>query len=367
MNQKIIFSSLLIMLFSCKEGENIRTIKSEELASTEIDEFIISELNSSSIVGASVSIVNDDQIVYSGHFGKKSANSEQKIDNQTIYEVASLSKPVFSFFTLKQVEKGILDLDEPLYNYLTNPDIDYDDRYKKITARMVLCHSTGLPNWRAETNDSLKLKFEPGNKYSYSGEGYEYLKNVLKHLLNVNDKGLDSIFQTEVARPLSLDNFSFTWKPKYRDKKAFGHFDNIPTNNNYQNSKPFFKEQGPNLFASSYSLYSTSDAFARFLIAVNNKEILADRTFGELLRPQTEMPIFPDTQQHRSLFSFIKKTPDGLRYFHTGDNGDFQAWTHIYPERKFGIVILTNGDNLFSSGFAENLLVFLQESVGKQK
>ena len=97
------------------------------------------------------------------------------------------------------------------------------------------------------------------------------------------------------------------------------------------------------------------------------QEILDKKTFNELMRAQIEMPIFPDTETHRSLLSFTKKTPDGLRYFHTGDNGDFQAWTHFYPNKGFGIVILTNGDNLFSSGFAENLLVFLHESVGKKE
>lgn len=368
MDHKALIFFLILLSSSCQQQkESVRTIKDTDITTDEIDRFIISELNSSNLIGVSVSIVNDHQVVYSGHFGKKRANGNQKIDEQTIYEVASLSKPVFSFFALKQVEKGILDLDEPLHNYLPNPDISYDNRYKKITARMVLSHSTGFPNWRTETNDSLKLKFEPGCEYGYSGEGYEYLKNTLSHLLKTNDKGLDSLFQKEVAKPLGIDNFSFTWLERYESQKAYGHIDGKPTDNSYQKAFPFFREQGPNLFASSYSLYSTSDAFARFLIALTQREILNDKTFDELLRPQIEMPMFPDTKTHRSLFSFIKKTPVGLRYFHTGDNGDFQAWTHIYPEKRTGIVILTNGDKLFSSDFAENLLIFLQEPVGKQE
>ena len=268
MNYKAFLICLFVLFFACKQKElGINTIKNTNIASSEIDSFIISELNSSNLVGVSVSIVNDDQVVYSGHFGKKNSKGEEEVDNQTIYEVASLSKPVFSFFALKQVEKGILDLDEPLSNYLANPDISYDNSYKKITARMVLCHATGLPNWRSKTTDSLKIKFEPGSQYGYSGEGYEYLKNVLSHLLKTEDKGLDSIFQKEVVQPLGINDFSFTWRKEYKNQKAYGHIDGKPTDNGYQEAFPFFKEQGPNLFASSYSLYSTSDAYARFLIA----------------------------------------------------------------------------------------------------
>jgi CubicO group peptidase (beta-lactamase class C family) len=337
-----------------------------EIDVSKIDSFITSQVDAKKIIGVSVSIVNHDKIVYSGHFGKKNTVLEEKVNKHTMYDLASLSKPVFSFFILKQVEKGVLDLDKPLYQYLPNPDISYDDRYKKITARIALCHSTGFPNWRKK-NDSLTISFQPGSEYGYSGEGYEYLKNVLAHLLKTDDKGLDSIFQKEVAKPLGIDNFSYTWRKSYTKNKAYGHIENQPTNNSYGKSKSFFKEQGPNLFASSYSLYATSDGFAKFLIGLIQKKVLKPETFDELLRPQTEMPIFPDTKTHRSLLSFTKNTPDGLRYFHTGDNGDFQAWTHFYPNNGFGIVILTNGDNLFSSGFAEELLVLLNESVGKKK
>ncbi|WP_394973357.1 serine hydrolase [uncultured Croceitalea sp.] len=187
------------------------------------------------------------------------------------------------------------------------------------------------------------------------------MKNVLLHLLKTDDKGLDSIFKREITDPLRIRNMSFTWRKKYENHKVYGHINNEPTDNFY------FKEQGPNLFAASYSLHSTSNAYAKFLIALSQKKILNSETFYELIRAQTEMPIFPDTKTYRSLLSFTKETPDGLRYFHTGDNGDFQAWTHFYPQNGFGIVILTNGDNLFSSGFAENLLVLLEESVGKKK
>ncbi|WP_394971048.1 serine hydrolase domain-containing protein [uncultured Croceitalea sp.] len=152
-----------ILALSCgPKNRTIKTVKGTQINTSKIDSFISTQIDSAKLVGVSVSIVNGNKIVYSGHFGKKKMDGAHNINNKSIYQVASLSKPVFSFFVLKQVEKGILQLDEPLYRYLPNPDISYDERYKTITARMVLCHSSGFPNWRRETNDSLKLNIPLG-------------------------------------------------------------------------------------------------------------------------------------------------------------------------------------------------------------
>ena len=103
------------------------------------------------------------------------------LDEQSIFEAASLSKPVFAYFVMKLVDKGQLNLDTPLYKYMPYPDIEKDERYKFITARMVLTHQTGLPNWRyfdlADSSMHIKrgdlyLKFTPGTNFSYSGEAY---------------------------------------------------------------------------------------------------------------------------------------------------------------------------------------------------
>ena len=348
----------LLFCFSChNKKETVKSIKGKEIAISQLDDFIRLQMDTLGIIGTSISVINDDKIVYSGHFGKKNTVNETAITNETLYEVASLSKPVFSFFVMKQVEKGLLDLDKPLYQYLEYPDIAYDERYKKITARMVLCHSSGLPNWRSQTNDSLKILFEPGTKYGYSGEGYQYLKDVLTEVLHVNDVGLNRIFQEEIAYPMRIKHMSFTWKKDYKKHKAYGHLKSVPTGNDYKID--------PELFGAAYSLYATSDAYAKFLIALIRKQILHNDIFEELMRTQYQMPSVPDVSNHRSLIFNIKQTPDGERYFHSGSNGDFQSWTHFYPQKGFGIVILTNGDNLFSSGFAEKLLVFLDETVGK--
>jgi CubicO group peptidase (beta-lactamase class C family) len=91
-----------------------------------------------------------------------------------------------------------------LYKYLPYPDIEYDDRYKLITARYALSHQTGFPNWRYDEPDKkLDIMFKPGTGFHYSGEGYQYLAKVIAHLNNIEEGKLDSIFQKEIAEPLS--------------------------------------------------------------------------------------------------------------------------------------------------------------------
>lgn len=103
----------------------------------------------------------------------------------SLFNVASLTKPITAIAVLKLVSEGKWNLDEPLYNYWTDPDIAKDPRNKKLTTRMILSHQSGFPNWRWE-NKKLSFDFEPGTKYQYSGEGFEYLRKAIEHKFNKN-------------------------------------------------------------------------------------------------------------------------------------------------------------------------------------
>ena len=166
----VILGSLL--LFSCQQPMTlVNGAYGEGKTAQEMDDFFRGVIDSLDIPGLSVAVINDAKIVYRGDFGLTSLATQDTVTDQTIFEAASLSKPLFAYFAMKQVEKGLLDLDKPLYEYLPYPDIEYDERYKLINARMILSHSSGFPNRR---QDSLKIAITPGSNYSYSGEGNKY-------------------------------------------------------------------------------------------------------------------------------------------------------------------------------------------------
>ena len=158
------------------------------------------------IPGLSVAVINDGKVVYEKTMGYANVEEELPITAETIFEGASLSKSVFAFFVMTYVEEGKLSLDKPLYEYMPYAYSDHDDRYKKITARMVLSHHfPGFPNWRRDEADGkLKIKFEPGTQYLYSGEGYQYLAMVLRKIEGADWNSLETAFQERVAKPLGL-------------------------------------------------------------------------------------------------------------------------------------------------------------------
>ncbi|WP_315815533.1 serine hydrolase domain-containing protein [Paraflavitalea speifideaquila] len=137
-----------------------------------IDQFIKTYQQYYKIPGASLALIKDGRVVYHKVYGVKNAFTGEAVDSLTLFEAASVTKPVFAFAVLRLAERGLIDLDKPLYLYLPYKDIEDDERYKLMTVRHVLTHRTGFPNWR---DGKLTLLFTPGEKYNYSGEGFEYL------------------------------------------------------------------------------------------------------------------------------------------------------------------------------------------------
>lgn len=98
------------------------------------------------------------------------AGGTGQVSADTVFEAASLSKPVFAFGVLLLAQEGIIDLDRPLASYLPAPYLPAEPGAAVITARMVLEHTTGLPNWRPK-GEPLALLRQPGTRFGYSGEG----------------------------------------------------------------------------------------------------------------------------------------------------------------------------------------------------
>ena len=137
------------------------------------------------IPGLSMVVIENGEVALHFELGVKNTETKESVDEETLFETASLSKPVFAYGVLKLVEKGKLDLDKPLVAYLPYPDIANDERGHSITARMVLAHTTGFPNWRPK-NAPLKIHFQPGDRFSYSGEGFLFLQKVVEQVTGVS-------------------------------------------------------------------------------------------------------------------------------------------------------------------------------------
>ena len=100
------------------------------------------------VPGLSIAVIRNGKLAWNHGFGVKNAETKEPVTEDIVFEAASLSKPVFAYAVLKLVDSGKLELDTPLVKYLNRPYIENDDRVNLITARRVLTHTTGFPNWR---------------------------------------------------------------------------------------------------------------------------------------------------------------------------------------------------------------------------
>ena len=174
------------------------------------------------VPGLTIALIQHNQPVWIHAFGVRNAKTGARAEAGTLFQAASMSKPLFALGVLKLVDEGKLDLDAPLSKYLPGPYIEGDDRINLISARIVLTHSTGFPNWRPN-GGPLKINFQPGLHFSYSGEGFVYLQRVVEH---ITGEGLDEYMKKSVMEPLGMTSSSYVWEDRYSNYEpgfATGH------------------------------------------------------------------------------------------------------------------------------------------------
>ncbi|MEM7382297.1 MAG: serine hydrolase [Bacteroidota bacterium] len=170
-----------------KEGSQMLYGDSKNLGER-TDAFIQTWMDYLKIPAVSVALIQNNKVVYDKNFGLKNISTGEQIDSNTLFEAASISKSVFAVMVLRLAERGVIDLDKPLYEYLPFPNLEGDERYKLLTARIILNHQSGLPNWAWggpgtwEGGGPISLNFKPGTAFGYSGEAFNYLGRVLEQI-----------------------------------------------------------------------------------------------------------------------------------------------------------------------------------------
>lgn len=250
--------------------------------------------------------------------------------DSAIFSIASVTKTIVAMLTLKLVEAGQWDLDEPLYKYWIDPDIAGDLRYKKLSTRHVLNHQSGLPNWRSEL-DSKKLEFlfEPGAQYQYSGEGFEYLKKALEQKF---DTSLEVLSDSILFAPLGMKSTKYHWEEKIDESRfAFKH-----------NSEGEIYEEIQKQASAAYGLLTTVEDYANFGIDVINRAGLSNDLFSEMVSSQIN--IKKNIDQGLG-WQIIRNLPnEEYALMHEGGSNGVSTLVVLLPISKSGIVVFTNGD-----------------------
>jgi CubicO group peptidase (beta-lactamase class C family) len=289
------------------------------------------------VPGLSIALIRDGKIYWRQSFGRKDAS--HPVTEATTFEAASLSKVVFATIVLKLADEGRIDLDAPLTRYVDTRqvlDVRDDPRLAAITARMVLSHRTGFPDWRP-SGGALQIHFPPGDHFSYSGEGFIYLQRAVE---TITGKGLEELAREDVFQPLGMTSSSYVWRPDFVDSTAIGHD---------KDGAPQPKKKRDAMAA--YSLQTNAVDYARFLIGLMKSKSLAEMETAETPVPKDcTVQCFDRPRAVASGLAWglgvgLEDTPEGKALWHWGDNGAFKAYMVVYPKTRSGLVMFANSEN----------------------
>lgn len=334
-----------------------------------------------SVPGVSIAVVDRGEVAWVRSFGVLSTSTQQPVRDDTLFEAASMSKPVFAYGVLRLVEQQRLDLDRPLVTYHRPSYLPGDPRIDRITARHVLSHTSGLPNWGDDAKpETLRPAFDAGTRFRYSGEGFFWLQLVVERITGL---GLDAFMRATLFEPAGMRHSAFACDESLLPAVSFGHRDGAPVAGHgirgvmdlivpraLRWGKPIrdwlhedwlrvAAELDPANSArrvrfvnAAGSLVTTATDYARFLGHVVEHTPraaweLAEPTRTAMLTPQ--VAVSPDEPLWWGLGWTIERGADGWRCGHEGNNENlFTCYAGADPARGRALVILTNA----AGGFA---------------
>lgn len=304
-----------------------------------LDEAVPIWLEEHDVPSAVVAYIANGEIAFTKAWGERAPG--KPATTETLYNVASLSKPIVAETVLRLADEGRVDLDEPLAAYWIDPDVKDDPRSRLLTARLVLKHETGLPNWRYQTDDVLRFIAEPGGAHNYSGEGFEWMAKAISSKL---DTPFEELAHTYVLDEVGMPNTAFVRQPWFEGRLA----------------EPYMKGKElenvvPETFIASDDMRTTVGDYARFLIDVMeggdvSSALASERTtisrywsWVDACATEDESDAFCPDRTGWSLGWMVFEYGDETIVMHSGGDWGEKTLAFFSPEREEGVVVFTNG------------------------
>jgi CubicO group peptidase (beta-lactamase class C family) len=301
-------------------------------------------LHENKVPAVGIGVIRDGRLREVKVFGELEKDVPAPYD--TLFNVASLTKPIVTMLTLQLVNKGQWDLDEPLAHYWTDPDLAADPRAKTLTTRHVLTHQTGFPNWRFMVEGKkLAFQFDPGTKFQYSGEGFEYLRKALEKKFR---KPLAELASSLIFTPLGMRDTQFFWNAR-TDESRFARWHDEHGAHAYPDHRITTTNAADNVV-------TTVEDYGRFAAWVINGAGLSDKLWQDMIQPHSTMT--PNAFLGLG-WELHKDFPNGeYALIHSGSDEGVKTLVILLPKSKQGLVVLTNGDNgdkLYERAIVESL------------
>jgi len=294
-------------------------------------------LSEHTVPGLAVAVVREGAVSWCCGLGIRDVGSSEPVTADTVFEAASLSKPVLAFAALQLVEQE--HLDRPLDDYLPAPYLEGNEEPSTITARHVLCHTSGLPNWRKK-NQPLRPQHAPSERFSYSGEGYVCLQKTVSAIC---EAPIGEVLSSHVFDPLEMQSSTFIWPSPELTDWAMPHDTKGATRE---------KEAWDSVNCAA-GLHCTASDYARLMAAALTMPIGSEMVSTQTLvndQPSWHpaWPLGPCRENEAVGWGLgwgLGTVPDSRTIWHWGDNGGFRSFAIAWTATGEGIVILTNSDN----------------------
>lgn len=356
--KKLMLAIAFCLGLTASNAQNAKTIKqlNGRTTSTEALTARLNQLlDSAEVAGLQVVILNNKKPVWAKSFGFKDVERQMPLNDSTVMYAASLTKAVFGYLFMRLVDKGILDLDKPIRDYLKLPITEYPKwkqlgedtvSFDKITPRMILSHSSGMPVLRAVYGDQLRLIAKPGEKFYYSNEGMNLLGFVLEEYTG---KSLKVWTTEEVFGPLQMKRTSMVWEPEFEKNFSYAY---------YKDGKKYGSERRESTRAAG-SMTTTATDYAKFVANLMERKGLSKKGYDQLLSPQILVKskrgfgplkdtLTTDNDRIQLAWGMgigLFKSADGPAFFHTGRGEANVNYMVAYPNKGIAVVLLSNSEN----------------------
>jgi len=302
-------------------------------------------LRENDVPSVAVAYIEDRRVAWTAVYGEQSPGVPAT--TKTLYNMASLTKPVTAETVLRLASAGKLSLNESMSPFWLDPDIQDDPRSKLLTPRLCLSHQTGFPNWRGKTGGVLKIQWDPGTQTGYSGEGFNYVGRFTEKKLG---KPFDVLAQEMVFDPVGMNETSYTAKNWYAGRLA------VPRGPN--------RDKPVNDVAQAWNgadlLRTTIQDYAKFVVSVMHdegltREIAAERATltRDRMKPEDLKNVCSTAGE---LGHCLVTAGMGLGWEvetvnaekildHDGSDWGVKTFVMFVPSRGIGVVVFTNGEN----------------------
>jgi CubicO group peptidase (beta-lactamase class C family) len=333
---------------------SFKKLDGSRIASADIDAFVPALMQAAQVPGLGIAILDDRRVAYVKTFGERDREAHLALTPDSVMTGASFTKTAFAYLALQLVDEGRLDLDRPVYTYLPNAlptdaayeELANDERYRRVTARMLLSHTAGFPNLRVLNRGKVDINFEPGSRYAYSGEGLRLLQQVIEAITATPTRDL---MRQRIFDRFGMRRTSMVWEPAFESDFAYGYDER-------EQRVRFTRRQ---IADAAGSMQTTLSDYARFIETVAQRKGVSRRMRDMMLTPQIRIR---SRRQFPTLSTETTDRNDAIRlsyglgwglffagpgraFFKEGHDDGWQHYAVVFDDRGIGIVVMSNSSN----------------------